>query len=561
MEEYILTTEALAEDGEWTDEKFVTYSSDKRKLIKSTFDIIDNSYTVLDSTKIICDSAFHRCKKLKSIILSDNLITIGKFAFFECINLTSIELPETLKKIGESAFWRCESLTSITLPEDILIIEDGAFEWCPNLKVINIPFGTITKFLRFKALEGIQLREMSLTSEIYENEEVWIDDLGVSYSRDKKRLIRTPQNINSYNVLDGTVVICDHAFSESHKLATLTFPNSLKIIGKSLFNGCWNLTSINIEDSDIFFSINGILYGYDKTLIYYPCAKSDEYFSIPNGIESIKDNAFLNCGNLTHITFPNSIKKIGNYAFSNCNLISIKFPEGLISIGNDAFRGSALNSIDLPNTLTEIGDSAFAQCSSLSSIILPNKLTQISAKMFTGCYKLSKITLPNNLTKIGNYAFNGTKITKLNLPSSLSVLDINPFISTSFLTELNIEYSSFFYSIDGVLFSHDKCLIHYPAEKKQENYKVPDGTLTIGDSAFASRNLKTITFPKSITKIGKDVFSSCWWLNSITFSNIIVSLDYNPLKDMPNFNNVYIPKGTRENFRFDSFDRIRLIEI
>jgi len=56
MEDFILTTEAVFEDGEWTDEKFVSYSSDKRKLIKASIDFKDNSYRANISEKLFCYS-------------------------------------------------------------------------------------------------------------------------------------------------------------------------------------------------------------------------------------------------------------------------------------------------------------------------------------------------------------------------------------------------------------------------------------------------------------------------------------------------------------------------
>ena len=50
---------------------------------------------------------------IKSILLSDELTTIGSYAFANCTHLTSITIPNSVTSIGESAFYGCEKLTSV----------------------------------------------------------------------------------------------------------------------------------------------------------------------------------------------------------------------------------------------------------------------------------------------------------------------------------------------------------------------------------------------------------------------------------------------------------------
>lgn len=59
----------------------------------------------------IPDNAFYR-SKLESIILSDELTTIGAYAFRECSSLTEIKIPSKVKSIGGSAL-NCSGLKSI----------------------------------------------------------------------------------------------------------------------------------------------------------------------------------------------------------------------------------------------------------------------------------------------------------------------------------------------------------------------------------------------------------------------------------------------------------------
>lgn len=61
---------------------------------------------------------------------------------------------------------------------------------------------------------------------------------------------------------------------------------------------------------------------------------------IPDGIESINAEAFLDCYTLKKITIPDSVTYIGNSAFQNCDEItSIVIPQSVTSIGYDAFYG------------------------------------------------------------------------------------------------------------------------------------------------------------------------------------------------------------------------------
>ena len=97
-----------------------------------------------------------------------------------------------------------------------------------------------------------------------------------------------------------------------------------------------------------------------------------------------------------HITIPNDITKINDYAFSGyTNLKFITIPDGVTRIGRNVFAGcSSLTSITIPNSVTEIGAFAFAGCSSLTSITIPHGVT-IGLYGFDGCTNLAVIIFSN----------------------------------------------------------------------------------------------------------------------------------------------------------------------
>ena len=102
-------------------------------------------------------------------------------------------------------------------------------------------------------------------------------------------------------------------------------------------------------------------------------------------VTSIGDNAFRNVSCLNSIIIPNSITRIGNYAFYNCELGSVIIPNSVTSIGDYAFYHCGLSSVTIPNCVTSIGNYTFSECRKLTSVTIPNSVTSIGDNAFEGC--------------------------------------------------------------------------------------------------------------------------------------------------------------------------------
>ena len=168
------------------------------------------------------------------------------------------------------------------------------------------------------------------------------DEFGVVYSKDGKRLLECKNKVlESYEIREGTKVICDYAFWCCESLNQVTFPNSVSLIGNFTFYRCFNLQEVYI----------------------------------PNSITSIGDNAFIDCKSIKVLTFSNSVTNIGKNAFTRCvSLQQVTFPTSLVSIGESAFSCCfSLRQIDFFDSVTEIGNAAFRLCDSLQRIIIPEK--------------------------------------------------------------------------------------------------------------------------------------------------------------------------------------------
>ena len=200
------------------------------------------------------------------------------------------------------------------------------------------------------------IEDISTKATEEELKEAFVDEWGVKYSKDGRKLLKAPQELDgTYSIRKGTKVICDEAFRWSK------------------FIGCRSLTSLVISDS----------------------------------VTNIGDYAFWGCSDLADIVIPDGVTSIGDYAFEGCeSLRSVVIPDGVTSIGDYVFSGCrSLTDIVIPNSVTSIRDGAFFCCSDLADIVIPDGITSIGDRAFMGCSSLSSLVIPGGVTSIGESVF------------------------------------------------------------------------------------------------------------------------------------------------------------
>lgn len=101
------------------------------------------------------------------------------------------------------------------------------------------------------------------------------------------------------------------------------------------------------------------------------------------------------------------VKEIAESAFQNCS---------------DIYR------VTIPDSVEKIGQRAFRDCSNLVSVKLPASLKAIPFEAFRDCRLLTSITLPEGLERIENFAFQGSGIRKLKIPSSVNYIGHDVFM-------------------------------------------------------------------------------------------------------------------------------------
>ena len=223
-------------------------------------------------------------------------------------------------------------------------------------------------------ISPVMNEDLSTETTKEELNEAFVDEWGVKYSKDGRKLLEAPGELSgAYSVKEGTRIICDSAFSFCSSLSEIVIPSSVASIGDSAFSWCSSLSEI----------------------------------VIPSSVTSIGDSAFSRCDSLSEIVIPSSVTSIGDSAFYDCySLSEIVIPSSVTSIGKGAFSFcDSLSEIVIPSSVTSIGDNAFSSCDSLSEIVIPSSVTSIGDWAFSSCDSLSKIVIPSSVTSIGDDAF------------------------------------------------------------------------------------------------------------------------------------------------------------
>lgn len=147
----------------------------------------------------------------------------------------------------------------------------------------------------------------------------------------------------------------------------------------------------------------------DEDVPWYSERRSIKAIIIKNGVTSIGNGAFRDCGKLTKVEIANSITKVGIAAFEGCSKIKhIKIPNKVTNMGEYTFCGcEKLKDISIPDGVIGIGIAAFAGCSQLKNIKLPKNAKYIGRGAFSECTKLEKITIPSKIEEIVQEAFYG----------------------------------------------------------------------------------------------------------------------------------------------------------
>lgn len=152
---------------------------------------------------------------------------------------------------------------------------------------------------------------------------------------------------------------------------------------------------------------------------------------IPSGVVSIGTSCFRYCSALKTVFLPDTLKMIGEFAFSDTGVEELTVPDSVFYIGSFAFYKSKIKKIGLPASLFAISPYTFDECPDLKSVQIPIGVYKIGEKAFFRCKKLSYVWLPAGLKRIDEQAFaDCTGLVDVSIPDSVTEIGKNVFGET-----------------------------------------------------------------------------------------------------------------------------------
>ena len=269
--------------------------------------------------------------------------------------IKKVVIQDGISSIGSYAFWNCPQLESVIIPSSVTSIGGNAFDRCFRLKEISIPNSVM--------------------------------EIGAA------------------------------AFNACAALEKVVLPNGLKVIRESTFNCCTSLKGIEIPASVTTIERGAFASAFDP--------KGNVTLVVPETVTRVDVWAFAWMG-VKKVVWNAKTEKLADYVLYRCEYLqTVVLNDSIKRIGEEAFSHChSLKTVNLPTGLTEIADGQglFLYCYALEGITIPKGLTRIPDGMFSGCFSLKELELPEGITSIGKYAFDGTGITEIVIPSTVKTI-------------------------------------------------------------------------------------------------------------------------------------------
>lgn len=549
------------------------------------------SVTVPEGYIDISNDAFKGCVALEKIVLPSTVTTIGQSAFYGCTSLKSITIPDGVEVIEGWTFEKCESLKKITIPDSVHTIMYNAFSGCSSLEEIVIPdsvttieqaaFSDCSSLRRATIGRGITELPTSLFSGCEKLTDITVsEELSIIGAR-----VFIGCGFEKFDVPKGVTAIKGNAFGECPRLKRVSIPASVGEISPGAFRACPKLAAIEVSgDNGVYSSVDGVLFhsGEDR-LLQYPAGRSGKY-AVPDGTKIIASYAFSCDGDLTSVTFPDSVTLIGSCAFEKTGLKKVTLPNSVTEIGTDAFAGcKKLSSIHLAAKLGTIGVGALRECPALEKISVDKGNT--SYKVYEGMLvetatgtlvtvgsrASGKLSIPEGIVTLGSYCAEGCDISSVVFPSTLQTVENFAFNRCEKLR--NVTFGGGETTLEYRAFSDCTALesIDMPDSVTSVSMDVFSGCTSLADVRLSENltsldtgvfenctALKSIVIPNSVTSI-EFTFTGCTSLERVILSDNLEKIGYNAFKDCSALRELYFPSGLRFAtgvFNSESLERI-----
>ena len=328
-------------------------------------------------------------------------------------------------------------------------------------------------------------------------------------------------------------------------------------------------------------SIQGVFDG-TKTI------ESFDEFQFFTGVTSIPAKCFARMTILSSIALPESIRTIGNYAFTECSsLKSVHIPQNVSFIGYRAFeKCSSLSSVtfsenaiissldgyynyDIDGNSSLFGG-LFAYCDALTHFVIPASVTSLGSRLFYGCASLKEIVFAegstiqrlygNSWNSVGG-AFNGCQsVETILLPDTITSIGFGVFANCRSLKNINLPTHNIqaigknafvnCVNLEGdFVFSICESVGDYAFSgcAKIHSISLADNCTSVGTFAFKNcSNLESVTLSYAQTRIENYTFVGCSSLKNITLPSHLAFIGGNAFEGCTSLTSITIPEGVVE---------------
>ena len=218
-----------------------------------------------------------------------------------------------------------------------------------------------------------------------------------------------PAPWNEYQVKEavfqeGVASVGDWAFFGMRSLQSVSFPETLTVIGANAFQACGGLAGT---------------------------------LEIPEGVTRIENNGFFRCSGLTGLVLPGSLQFIGESAFMNCGLASVDVYDGVAAKEHVFYYGAPEEPeirfavrVSLPAGVADVHRSAFSFCNFQHvqpDFVSPSSLTTVQAEAFSGT-DFTFVWLTDQVTAIRDGAFSACpNLRYVRIPDHCAAIGANAF--------------------------------------------------------------------------------------------------------------------------------------
>ena len=468
---------------------------------------------------------------------------IEKRAFYGCPDLETIEIGENIERIGSTSssyvfhspklnkiIWKaknCKGWDYYYSPFG----GTGSYGWIDGgaKQITTIEFtDEVETIPQYLCLNMINLDTISFGKNI-----ISIGRGNLSYFKNVKitDLSAYCQIYNAYSYDKFPVGF--KLFLNDVEINNLVIPEDITTIQDFTFQGCSSIHSLNITKNVANISAGAFINCFNLSNVTFASTSCSDLYDVIFSNNSIDEITFSNnvtripsfiCNNqpIQSITIPSNVESIGANAFSGCSQINHVYWNAIKCevVDNGLFNSSSSNitSFIFGNGVEEIPHHICYNMNNITSITIPYGVVKIHNNAFQLCKNLTAITIPNSVTTLGESAFNGCTAWRVVLPNSLRYIGENAIYNT-------FTYNSERSWVDNTLYIDNYFIKYKSSNTEVDNFAIKESTVVIADAAFKDiTNLSSISIPNTVTHIGARAFYNCRNVASINVPNKVESI-------------------------------------